>query len=74
VARVYKVEELIESALKGMEPALVSATAEELVSASLTLSLRAIKTHLQMSPDSRTRMREAVGTLLMACADEGRPN
>ena len=68
------VEGLVTLMLDGAKSMQGAFTASELSSACFTMTLRVIETVLQQDPNSRSVVREAVGTLLMACADLGRPN
>lgn len=69
-ARVDKVEALIAAALSGMDVELQDSTADEMFSASLTLTLRMVKTVLSHGADP-ARVRGSIQQILMHCVDAG---
>lgn len=72
IPRSTTVEDLVVAALVGMES--VQSTADEVMSACFTLTLRAAKTCIQHNPESRDKVRTALEVILLSCADETHPN
>ncbi len=68
------VEELVGDMLAGVTAHIGEFNSSELSSACFTITLRVIQTVLEQNPACRPLVRQAVGTLLLACADLGRPN
>ena len=70
------VEEMVASMLDCPVLQQGDYSSSELSSACFTITLRVIQSVMAQSPDPtiRATMRQAVGTLLIACADAGRPN
>lgn len=68
MTRQERVCDLVDAALCGMQT-VPDFTADEFVSASLTLALRTVQSTLQQHPECRGTMREAISAILMACAD-----
>ncbi len=67
--RPAMVSALVDAALLGMEE-VADSTADEVLSAALTLGLRTVQVVLTLHPDRRESIREAVSVLLMACTDQ----
>ncbi len=68
------VEELVGDMLAGVGGHVGEFNSSELSSACFTITLRVIQTVLEQNPACRPLVRQAVGTLLLACTDTGRPN
>ena len=68
------VEGLVTLMLDGARSMQGEFSSSELSSACFTMTLRVIQAALAQNPDCRSVLREGVGTLMLACADLGRPN
>ena len=68
-ARKEVVNAMVDAAIFAMETEVPSSTSSEVVSAALTLALRTVQATLELHPDQRDAVREAVSLLMLACSD-----
>lgn len=71
---IYNVEKMVKAALDGIYDADVDINADDVVSAVFTLTRRIIAAVMTVNPATAPELRQGVQTLLMECADGGKPN
>ena len=67
--RTNMVEQLVNAGLEGMQTVGGTYSGAELLSAVFTLALRTVKTTLAKIPECLSYVKQAVGILLLECAD-----
>lgn len=73
MVRTEAVNALVDAALIAMGD-VPDTTSSEVASAALTLTLRLVQVTIAKHPEQCSILREAVETILLACADTQRPN